>query len=99
MAPAVDLTWAATPALPLPPTPVGQLTVVPAPTFDFQSGFTAARYCVRIPVVPLPSERWTTVVLRCGRFTPELSALICGSSQNLKVPRKILAMMGPDNLT
>ena len=37
------ITKAATPSLPLPPAPVGQLTAVPSPTLAFQSALTLLR--------------------------------------------------------
>ena len=39
----IRLVSAATPSLPLPPTPVGNSTEVFSPTFDFQSGLTSER--------------------------------------------------------
>ncbi len=42
-APGVCLTSPATPSLPLPPTPTGQLTEVATPTFFLKSGETLER--------------------------------------------------------
>ena len=53
----------ATPELPLPPTPTGHSTVLPAPTFSFHSEEKAERDLVKPAVVPEPSERWATVML------------------------------------
>ena len=55
--PSVRETTPATPALPRAPTPVGQLTVVLLPTFDFQAGLVLERKSVKLYVVPELSER------------------------------------------
>ena len=57
-----------TPSLPLPPTPTGQLTLLPAPTLPFQAGEKAERELVKAKVVPEPSERWATVSLPLPHF-------------------------------
>ena len=46
-----------TPSFPLPPTPTGQLTLLPSPTLLFQAGEKAEREFVNAKVVPDPSER------------------------------------------
>ncbi len=70
-------TAAATPWLPLPPTPLpalstGHCTDWPAPTLVFQSALKADRALVKISVVPEPSERCTTVMLGGGQFLGDI---------------------------
>src|SRR5439155_18723669 len=91
MAPGVWRTWPATPSLPLPPTPAGQLTAVPAPTFDFHAGLTCDSHVVKMLLVPLPSERCTGRMAVAGSVTPALTRAIAGSFQVFTVPRKIPA--------
>src|SRR5579862_1216767 len=76
-----------TPSLPLPPIPTGQLTAVPFPTFDCHSGLTAARYVVKMLVVPLLSDRCEMTTPTFGSFTPGLSFASWGSFHFLIVPR------------
>src|SRR5260370_3434212 len=59
MAPGVFLTSPATPPLPLAVIPVGQVTVVPSPTWLLKSGLIVLRCLAKTKVVPLPSERPT----------------------------------------
>ena len=42
--------------------PVGHLTFLPAPGPLFQAGLMAARWAVKLAVVPDPSERNTTLI-------------------------------------
>src|SRR5579871_152323 len=97
MAPAVCLTTAATPELPLPPVPVGHFTSLPLPTADFQAGLVSDSQVVKPFVVPEESERCTTVMAVLGRLRPGFSALMAGSFQVLIWPMKILAVVGPSS--
>src|SRR5512138_2856445 len=87
----VVLTWPATPSFPLPPRPTGHLTDFPWPTLVFHSLLTPERKSVRMLVVPLPSERWTTMIALSGRLTPGLSSAIRLSFHLVILPRKMLA--------
>src|ERR1700733_1020946 len=82
-----------TPSLPLPPRPTGQFGEAPAPTFAFHSGLILVRKSVQMKVVPLPSERWTTIMSLSfdGKFTPGFALAISGSFHRVIVPRKIPA--------
>src|SRR5579884_1066564 len=91
-------TWPATPSLPLPPRPTGQLTEVFEPTLLFHSGLTFERKSVHTKLVPLPSERCTTVMSALGSFTPGLSLVRAGSFHLVILPRKISASTWPENL-
>src|SRR5262245_44301103 len=91
MLPGVVLSWPATPSLPLAPRPVGNFTLLPAPTLSFQVGLIDDRYCVNTAVVPLPSERYATEIGSFGNFASGFSFLILGSFQVLTSPRKIPA--------
>src|SRR5919204_4163214 len=95
MRPLVVLRAPETPELPRAPTPVGQSTATPLPTFVFHSGLTEFRYSVRLYVVPLLSERWMTVIPRSGRLLPLFCRLIAGSFQRLILPRKMFASVFP----
>src|SRR5216684_4039347 len=88
-----------TPSLPLLPNPTGQLGDAPAPTLLFQSGLTLERKSVQTKLVPLPSERCTTVISLSGRFTPGLSFFSAASFHFLMVPRKMPASVSPVNLS
>src|SRR5512138_1938543 len=87
----VVLIWPATPSLPLPPSPTGHLTEAPLPTLFAHSGETPERKSVKMLVVPLPSERWTTMIGVAGRATPGLSSAILGSFHLVILPRKMSA--------
>src|SRR5689334_18992905 len=89
MAPGVSFIRAVTPGFPLPATPTGKLTDLPAPGPFFHSSLIALRCEVKTKVVPLPSERLTTVILVSGRLTPGLVLVIVGSFQLVILPRKI----------
>src|SRR2546421_8525516 len=96
-APVRCFTAAATPSLPLAPVPVGHLTVLSAPTFDFHSGLYPDRNVVKPFVVPDSSERWTTVIGCATSFTPGFSLAIAGSLQSLIFPRKMSAIVAPSS--
>src|ERR1700716_2459246 len=89
MAPGVCLTSAATPPLPLPVTPVGQVTVVPSPTWVLKSELIVLRCLVTTNVVPLPSARSQTVIAVSGSFIPSFVFAIAGSFHFVILPRKI----------
>src|SRR5258708_23597791 len=90
MPPGVCLTSPATPLLPLAVTPVGQLTVVPSPTWLLKSGLIVLRCSAKTKVVPLPSERPQTAIAVAGSFTPAFVFAIAGSFHFVILPRKIL---------
>src|SRR4029450_694702 len=91
MPPSVCLMIWATPVFfSAPWVPEGQATVSPLPSFQVD-GAAAARYLVKLLVVPEPSERWATVMFLSGSVTPELSAAIAGSFHFLMSVWKILA--------
>src|SRR5947208_5153837 len=93
MAPLVDLTTCATPGLPLPAwVSAGQFTVSPAPSVH-TPGAAAARYLVKLEVVPEPSARWATVMGLLGSLVPLLRAAMAGSFHVLTWRWKILAMV------
>ena len=74
MAPGTCLTCAATPLLPLPPTPAGHFTALPVPTVSFHSGENADSELVKPFVVPLPSERNTGRILASSH--PKVDQLV-----------------------
>jgi hypothetical protein len=95
MAPSVSPTICATPGLPLPAwVSAAQLTVSPLPS-DHVSGAAAARYLVKLLVVPEASDRCATVMAVSGRSTPSFVAAIAGSFQVVifrsKMPPRVLA--------
>src|SRR4029077_19590741 len=93
MAPEVDLTICATPALPLPARAVdGHLMVELLPSVH-ALGTASLRNRVKFCVVPEESERTATVIGVLGRLTPELVALIAGSFQVLILPEKMPAIV------
>ncbi len=47
----------------------------------------ATRAGIRLEVVPLPSERWTTWIGAAGRVMPGLRAVMAGSCQLVICPR------------
>src|SRR3954466_3816086 len=98
MAPSDCLIAAATPSLPLAPVPVGHLTVLSAPTPDFQAELSSARKVVKPLVVPDSSERWTTVMVPLGRSVPALSLAIAGSFHLVILPWKMSARVWPSSL-
>jgi hypothetical protein len=81
------LTTAATPSLPLPPTPVGKLTCVETPFCAFQVGLAFARKSLKAYVSPLESLRKTGVIFVAGSVAPWFSDAICGSFQRVILPR------------
>src|SRR6266403_4244529 len=89
MAPGVCLTSPATPLLPLAVTAVGQVTIVPSPTWVLKSGLIVLRCLAKTKVVPLPSERPQTVIAVAGSFTPSFVFAIAGSFHFVILPRKI----------
>src|SRR5258708_620827 len=89
MAPGVFLTSPATPPLPLAVIPVGQVTVVPSPTWLLKSGLIVLRCLAKTKVVPLPSERPQTVIAVSGSFTHSFVFAIAGSFHFVILPRKI----------
>ncbi|CKO50569.1 Uncharacterised protein [Mycobacterium tuberculosis] len=62
------------------------------------SGSCLDRYWVNKKVSPDPSERCSGTTAVPGRFTPGLSAAICGSSQVLMVPWYMAARTFPFSL-
>src|SRR6516165_6332049 len=92
MAPGVDLTICATPLFPLPARAVdGQAMVELLPSVH-TPGAAFSRNKEKFCVVPDESERTAMVMAVLGRLTPELIALIAGSSQVLILPWKMFAM-------
>src|SRR5260370_37231425 len=89
MAPGVLLTSPRTPPLPVAVIPVGQVTVVPSPTWLLKSGLILLRCLAKTKVVPLPSERPQTVIVVSGSFTPSFVFAIAGSFHFVILPRKI----------
>src|SRR5437764_10697850 len=81
----------ATPSLPLPPRPTGQLTEVPRPTLVSHSLLILHRKSTQMNVVPLPSERCTTTMPVFGRATFGLALASSGSFHLVIVPRKMPA--------
>src|SRR4030095_453914 len=98
-APGVCWTSPATPSLPAPPRPTGQLTELALPTLVFHSGETFFRKSVQMYVVPLPSERWTIVIGKLGSVAPELILAIAASFQRVILPRNRSASSAPLNFT
>src|ERR1017187_3875404 len=88
----VCFTIPATPSLFFPAKPLtGQRTDEFAPTLVFQVELILHRYSVQMKVVPLPSERCTTIISSSGSFTPWLAAASLGSFHFLMSPKKIPA--------
>src|ERR1700730_9712444 len=85
---------AATPSLPLAPSPTPPLNVFPA-AFPQAPSEAVSRYFWKLSVVPDWSLRNTTRIGSAGRVTPAFSARIAGSFQVLIPPLKILAAVGP----
>src|SRR6476659_7975375 len=97
MAPGVDLTICATPALPLPARAVlGHLMVELVPSVHALPA-DSTRKLEKFAVVPDESERTARVIAVLGRLAPELSALIAGSFQVLILPEKMPAMVAGDS--
>src|SRR3954453_23920367 len=97
MLPSFCLTHAATPSLPFAPVPVGHLTDLSTPGPLFHAGEKSARNSVKFFVVPDSSERWQTVMLLLGSFTPEFWPAISGSFHLLTLPRKMSAAVLPSS--
>src|SRR4029077_14109079 len=92
MAPEVDLTICATPALPLPARAVdGHLMVELLPSVH-ALGTASLRNRVKFCVVPEESERTATVIGVLGRLTPELIDAMAGSFHLVILPSKMFAM-------
>src|SRR6516225_7951475 len=91
MAPGVDLTIWATPALPWPARAVpGHLMVELLPSVHaLPAAFS--RYKEKFCVVPEESERTAMVIGVLGRLTPELSAVIAELFHDVIFPEKISA--------
>src|ERR1700722_5629304 len=91
MAPGGVLTICATA---LPPSPAragdGQVMGEEVPSFHALAA-ASTRYWEKFCVVPEESDLTARVIVVLGRLTPELRALIAGSSQVLIVPWKIPA--------
>src|SRR6516165_2813620 len=91
-APGVCLIVAVTPSFLGAPTILslfGHWTVVPEPTCLANSPLIAERCLVKTKLVPLASERRTTVMGRSGSLMFGLAAAIRGSLQRATLPRKI----------
>src|SRR5215469_5486294 len=99
MEPGVCLINAVTPGLPLPATPTGKLTDLPAPGPLFHASLIAVRCEVNTKVVPLPSERVTTVILVSGIVAPGLDFAIAGSFHVVIFPRKIPTYASRESLS
>src|SRR5690242_11080765 len=98
MEPLVDLMACATPLPPLAACAEdGQVIVEAVPSFHALPA-AATRYLEKLAVVPEESERTTREIGELGRLTPELSALIAGSSQVLIVPWKMPARAAGSSL-
>src|SRR5271168_713242 len=95
MVPAFWLTKSTTPLLPCAAIPTGHFTVNPEPAACDHSELTFARYDENTLVVPLPSERCTTMMAACGKDTPGFSRATAGSCQLMILPRKIPARVAP----
>src|SRR5260370_37121805 len=94
MAPAVDLTICATPALPMPARAVdGHLMVELLPSVH-TLGMASLRNRVKFCVVPEESERTAIGIGVLGRLTPELSGAVAGSCHLVILPWKIFATTG-----
>src|SRR5215471_10125228 len=94
MAPEVDLMTCATPLLPLAARAVeGQVMIELLPSVQ-TLGAASWRNKEKFCVVPDESERTAVVIAVLGRLTPELSALMAGSSQVLILPSKMPAIVG-----
>src|SRR5437867_10297633 len=78
----------ATPAFPEAPIPTGQLIALPT-RVEFHAGFSRWRKLVHTNVVPLLSDRCTTVIVELGRTTPGFRAEMFTWSQVVIFPRKI----------
>src|SRR5260370_6333662 len=92
MAPAVDWTICATPALPMPARAVdGHLMVELLPSVH-TLGTASLRNRVKFCVVPEESERTAIVIGVLGRLTPELSDAMAGSFHLVILPWKMFAM-------
>src|SRR5271169_1592133 len=76
IAPSDCFTSPATPSVPFPPNPAGQLTEVPFPTFCPQSLLPLVRYSLTMFVAPAPSDRWPTRIGALGRLQPALMSVI-----------------------
>jgi hypothetical protein len=62
---------------------------LPAPGPFFHSSLIALRWVVNAYVVPLPSERLTTVILVSGSIAPWFALAIAGSFHLVILPRKM----------
>src|SRR6266566_4629144 len=97
MAPGVDLTICATPALPLPAWLLaGHLMVELLPSVHALPP-PSTRNLEKLAVVPDESERTARTTGVLGRVTPGLSALMAGSFHVLILPPKMPATTGADS--
>ena len=99
MAPGVCFTSPATPSLPLPPTPAGQFTDVPTPTF-----FLPFRRHLRQVVDPDVGRAGAVRAVNdgdvgVGKGQPGFSFAIAGSFHFVILPRKMSASIGPVNFS
>src|SRR3954451_17723832 len=93
MAPLVPFTAVATPVLPWPACePAGKLMLSPASSFH-AVGAAAARYFVKLLVVPEASARCTIVMSVSGNEAPGLSVMIAASFHFLMLPWKMFAIV------
>src|SRR2546428_11661289 len=90
MAPSDLPTCADTPSEPFSASPPGPFQVLSWPNVQSLAA-EAARYLVKLSVVPELSERCTVKILVDGRVAPWLSAAIAGSFQVVTLPAKIFA--------
>src|SRR3989454_3462537 len=87
----------ATPAFPDAPIPTGQLIDLPT-TLEFHPGFARWRSLVQTKVVPLLSDRCTTVIVELGKVTPGFSAEMFAWFHLVILPRKISPSTWPVRL-
>src|SRR5213594_2939619 len=87
--------YAATPEFPGCPLPTGQLIDLPTSKVFHPPAFARWRYLVQTNVVPLPSDRWTTLIAWPGSGTAELRLAMLGSFHIVRFPRKISTRTGP----
>src|SRR2546429_161967 len=83
-------TAADTPSEPFSACPPGAFQTLSLPKVQSEPA-VAARYLVKLSVVPEESERWIARIGADGSVALGLSPLIAGSSQVLTVPAKIFA--------
>src|SRR5947208_11482594 len=79
-----------TPSEPFSACPPGAFQTLSLPKVQSEPA-VAARYLVKLSVVPDESDRWIARIGADGRVAFGLSPLMAGSSQVLTVPAKIFA--------